>query len=91
MTRKEETAKIANAVSSYLCNLYERWQDEKEYEDFNDYKACAKKAIENAGGTFVDLGKRPFRCIFVVQGVRCFIKVTSREYNWGTMGKATHN
>jgi hypothetical protein len=42
-----------------LCNLYERWQDEKEYEDFVDYVREFKKIFDydkcHIKGT-----KRPF-------------------------------
>ena len=41
----------------FLMNLYERWQDEHEYEDFNDYRAAA---FENCPGMRA-LWAQPFR------------------------------
>ena len=44
-----------------LGNLYGRWLDEREYEDFADYEAVMKKAVgEIKGVTFVKGNKRPF-------------------------------
>ena len=41
----------------FLMNLYERWQDEQEYEDFNDYRAAA---FESCPG-LTALWAQPFR------------------------------
>ncbi len=41
----------------FLMKLYERWQDEQEYEDFADYRASA---FENCLG-LTQLWERPFR------------------------------
>ncbi len=53
----EEMAKIINDVhGNFLFSLYERWQDEKEYEDFSDYAEVFKKKVpETIKGT-----KKPF-------------------------------
>ena len=41
----------------FLMNLYNRWQEEHEYEDFNDYRAAA---FESCLG-LTQLWERPFR------------------------------
>jgi len=43
----------------YFCGLCERWQDEKQYEDFNEYIAVVKKVFVTApkGMKFVSLTK----------------------------------
>ena len=41
----------------FLMNLYNRWQEEHEYEDFNDYRAAA---FESCPG-LTQLWERPFR------------------------------
>ena len=41
----------------FLMNLYERWQDEHEYEDFNDYRIAA---FESCPG-LTALWAQPFR------------------------------
>ena len=43
-----------------LCRLYERWLNEKEYEDFEDYRKCIKEKIPNV----VKVSKKPFSVFF---------------------------
>lgn len=43
--------------------LYERWQDEAEYEDFEDYK---KKFAELSKFQLIRAKKRPFSFVFKV-------------------------
>ncbi|MEF9983752.1 MAG: hypothetical protein RR806_07495 [Oscillospiraceae bacterium] len=57
MTRIElwslhNTTKTANL----FCNLYERWQDEKDYEDIAEYLKVIQKSIPEA----IKITKRPF-------------------------------
>jgi hypothetical protein len=62
-----------------LCaNLYGRWQDEKEYEDFNDYVKVATEAATKQGLTLVKMTKRPFT-VEVKNTKRFVIKVTARK------------
>ena len=49
--------RVQDAQLSFLMNLYERWQDEHEYEDFNDYRA---DAFESCPG-LTALWAQPFR------------------------------
>lgn len=65
-----------------LDNLYCRWQDEKEYEDINDYKVAFAKA---AKVNVVKATKRPFG--FVVEfselpGNQYHIIATARTSQW---------
>lgn len=56
MIKIDMAKKVLDEYSNLLYNLYERWQDEKEYEDFNDYVEAFKKHIpETIKGT-----RRPF-------------------------------
>ena len=54
---EEVWKRVQDAHLPFLMNLYERWQDEHEYEDFNDYLAAA---FENCPG-LTQLWERPFR------------------------------
>ena len=90
MTRAEETAKIALDISSMLVGFYGRWKSEKEYEDFAEYQSVVKKKIEETGARFDNMTKRPFRVTFYVQNVRCFVKVTAKDFSWGVMGDNNH-
>jgi hypothetical protein len=51
-------------LSNRLGYLYDRWQDEREYEDFADYRTTAAQYVVAAGGEFVKLDKRPFMLHF---------------------------
>lgn len=62
----------------HAANLYGRWQDEREYEDFADYVANIKREVEALGGVFVSATSRPFHITFELDGKRYKIKVTSR-------------
>lgn len=49
--------RVQDTHLSFLMNLYERWQDEHEYEDFADYRAAA---FESCPG-LTALWAQPFR------------------------------
>ena len=48
---------VRDTQLSFLMNLYERWQEEHEYEDFSD---CRAAAFESCPG-LTSLWERPFR------------------------------
>ena len=63
LTVKEKASRIIDKLNSkddktfdVMCNLYYRWQDEKEYEDINDYLEIIRKHIPEAE----KMTKRPF-------------------------------
>lgn len=43
-------------VAKFICYLWERWQDEHEYEDINDYLKAIQSYIPEAS----KMMKRPF-------------------------------
>ena len=49
--------RVRDTQVPFLMNLYERWQEEHEYEDFNDYRAAA---FESCPG-LTALWGQPFR------------------------------
>ena len=49
--------RVQDTQVPFLISLYERWQEEREYENFNDYRAAA---FENCPG-LTQLWERPFR------------------------------
>ena len=68
MTQKPEhpATTLFHKVRSRLENLADRWADEREYEDINDYAKPFQEDIKAAGATFAGMSKRPFgfRAIF---------------------------
>jgi hypothetical protein len=47
-------------IQHNLSHAYMRWQDEREYEDINDYSVYFKKEIKEYGGELIKMTKRPF-------------------------------
>lgn len=45
LQRAKIMAEILNSAEEVLINLKGRWLDEREYEDFNDYKEPITKAV----------------------------------------------
>ena len=57
LSAEEIWKRVQDTQVPFLMTLYERWQDEHEYEDFNDYRAAA---FENCPG-LTSLWMQPFR------------------------------
>ena len=53
--------RVQDTQIPFLMNLYERWQEEHEYEDFNDYRAAA---FESCPG-LTALWAQPFRAEYI--------------------------
>jgi len=58
-TRKEVAAKFYKDMQGTMVDLAVRWQDEKEYEDINDYAKPIKPKVEAIGGEFIKMMKSP--------------------------------
>lgn len=71
------------SVEDPLTNLYVRWQNEKQYEDFADYEKAVKELIP-PGITMTKMCKSPFGFKFKVEGFDADyqIKVSYRVYEW---------
>lgn len=57
---REFQEKVMTEMADKVGYLYDRWQDEKEYEDFADYKAEACRFCNEKGYKYMKLSKRPF-------------------------------
>lgn len=57
MTIKELCEKLNSKTFNLLFSLYERWQEEKLYEDLSDYLVAIQKVIPEAS----KLTSTPFR------------------------------
>ena len=62
--------RVQDTHLSFLMNLYERWQDEHEYEDFNDYRAAA---FESCPG-LTALWERPFRAEYAADNGKLVLR-----------------
>ena len=64
-------------VEPTFRSLYERWQDEKEYEDFAEYREVMKKLITEHGAEFLDMTKRPFAFKYTLNGEKFELRMTA--------------
>lgn len=85
----EKTNTIFNALKDRLEYLYGRWQDEKKYENFNEYIANLKALFETVivehksqNAVFVKIGKRPFGITFDFEGWRVVCSCNSKHIGW---------
>jgi len=69
-------------IGDMLTNLYCRWQDEKQYEDINDYAKPFQAAFEKHNLTLIKMTKSPFgfQAKLGTAVVQVFHKATSRGW-----------
>jgi hypothetical protein len=68
-----------------IGSLYDRWQDESQYENWNDYVEAARKALPPSF-TFVKLNKKPFSLTFTVDGWTVIVIPKANSINWKAEG-----
>jgi hypothetical protein len=61
MNNTETIIKFTNdkKFANFLCNLFERWCDERKYEDFSEYEKVIKKNLPS-NIKFLKGSKKPF-------------------------------
>ncbi len=86
---KSKIESLNDSMSDTLYLLYWRWQDEKEYEDWNDYISVMKKKFETLivsnnmqNAVYFSCGKRPFGIRFDFEGFRVTLFVNSTHFGW---------
>lgn len=88
----EKRAKYMDAFISssetYLGTLYQRWQDEKEYEDINDYKKAMNTNIIPKDMALLSLDKK-FNLKLAIQGFpyNVLVSVKNRIIEWKSIAK----
>lgn len=78
MIRKEMRRGLSIVNDKHLdffVNLYSRWQDEREYEDFADYEKVMKEKITEL--PIKSATKRPFGFKYDYQGFEIHIKIAN--------------
>jgi len=78
-----QAADFFNKAEKTFIYLYERWQDEKEYEDIKDYQKPLDTLATKCGIVITKMNKRPFGCHFTVSGRTFVIKMTAKSYSYG--------
>ena len=67
--------RVRDTQLPFLMNLYERWQDEHEYEDFND---CRAAAFESCPG-LTELWPQPFQAKYDAADGAVLVRFKSDE------------
>ena len=57
--------KILNKIAEETEYFYDRWQDEKEFENFSDYVKSMEKIINAKGQEFLGLTQNPFKVSYI--------------------------
>jgi hypothetical protein len=84
ISRLNEIQLILEKNISYL---FERWQCEKEFEDWSDYVAAMKKNLPS-DCEFVKCSKKPFGIVFKINGCDSkFISLATATYTQWKMAK----
>ena len=65
-----------------ITNLYIRWQDEKEYEDINNYQKPLQKLADACKVRITKMTKRPFGCQFAVGDKVFKLCMTAKSYSY---------
>ena len=65
-------------VHELVVGLYCRWQDEKQYEDINDYAKPIVPIAEQHGLVFGRMSKHPFGFSFTLDGRQFKYTCTSK-------------
>lgn len=73
-------ATVAHTTAETLCYLKDRWADESAYEDFSEYAAVMKKALEPVKeAEFVKAHQRPFGFTWSFNGKKFRTSIDSRS------------
>lgn len=78
MTDIEELKTIINTHSDHFYNLRDRWQDEREYENFDDYVKVFGKVFEGSSWELVKL-TRSFKATIKSNKRQVTLKIKSRS------------
>lgn len=70
---------IFQATKDRIVYGRDRWLDEKEYEEIDDYAIMYKSEVEANGGKFVKMTKRPFGFVAEIEGVRVQFSANSES------------
>lgn len=86
---KKKVNDLMDKVGARLCYLYNRWLDEREYEEFKDYVTEIQKKFDEVikevpmtNAIFVKGQKRPFGFTFDFEGWRVIMSVNSSSAKW---------
>lgn len=77
-------------LAHLLDRLYTRWEDEKQYEDFAEYRKRFEKGITDLQGTLTSFtdDRRGFRVDWTDgEGQRRYVRCNKTQATWGRYGR----
>jgi hypothetical protein len=80
--RRLTAEKFYDKMENFVVSLYGRWQDEKDYEDINDYGTLIKKEVDKIGGKFIKMVKKPFGFLYSLDDVTYQISISNKNYTY---------
>lgn len=87
--KKQDFWKIFDdKYSSLLMQLYERWQDEKDYEDIKDYLKLLQSRIIIEGVEVYAITKKPFGIKCKCEDGNMQIRIKNERYCIRAMAKS---
>ena len=95
MSKNEQNRREANhlleKVIARLGYLFDRWQDEKDYEDFADYKGNIERLLNDEGAKFIGLKQRPFELTYDCAHLdrKVVVRATSKQFKVSQIDTAT--
>lgn len=90
VTEVKKTMAVASTIfknkklETMLVNLLSRWMDEKEYEDFKDYKKVIQEFVVGnfPDVQFVKATKRPFGFVVNINEVGYHFKMNTMSFSY---------
>ncbi len=73
-----------NGNLSYLEYLFDRWNEEKQYEDFKDYKKEVVKRLSE-GMTLFRMIKKPFEVVVEIDNKKYGIRINKKDVKTFTL------
>lgn len=76
---------FAGEISSLAETLFSRWQDEKDYEDIEEYRLALQDRAEPMGATIESMTRVPFGFVFNLGGQRFWFKCLKDQMTFTEM------
>jgi hypothetical protein len=70
------------AGETLFLSLSARWQDERQYENIEDYRTVLLPLAMEHSVTIERMTKRPFGCEFTTEGKRFVLKCGASTYSY---------
>ena len=90
--RKQTALQIFEDCEVLMGNLQARWQEEKQYENIDDYGPPLALKVQARGGVFLVMHKQPFGFSFRLADGIYRVSMTGSLYGYKLTGRAAvHN